>query len=70
MEKIPHEIIGKAITDPEFRQQLLNDPDAAIAVSGYELDEDQMEALRNLDSEAVDRAIEELVGSLDSAKWA
>lgn len=70
MEKIPHEIIGKAIQDTEFRHQLLNDPDAAIAESGYELDEDQMEALRNLDSEAIDRAIEELVGSLDSPKWA
>lgn len=70
MEKIPPELIGRAVQDPEFRRRLLADPKDAVAVEGYELDEEQIEALEQLDPEAIDKAIEALVGELDSSKWA
>ncbi|MFQ5966701.1 MAG: Franean1_4349 family RiPP [Acidimicrobiia bacterium] len=69
MEKIPPELIGRAVQDPEFRRRLLSDPEAAVADTGYELDQDQIDALKELDPEAIDRAIEAMVGDLDPAKW-
>ncbi len=70
MEQLPHEIIGKAIKDPDFRRELLNDPDEALANAGFELSEAQKEGLRNLEPDAVEAAIEELAGSVDSPRWA
>ncbi len=70
MEQIPPELIGRAVQDPDFRRRLLADPEEAVAAEGYELDEDQIEALQQLDPEAIDKAIEALVGELDSSKWA
>lgn len=69
MEKIPPELIGRAVQDPEFRRRLLADPKEAVAAEGYELDEEQIEALQQLDPEAIDKAVEALVGELDSSKW-
>ena len=69
MEQIPPELIGRAIQDPDFRRRLLADPENAVKDSGYEFDQDQIEALRELDPEAIDEAIEALIGDLDAAKW-
>jgi hypothetical protein len=69
MEQIPPELIGRAIQDPDFRRRLLADPERAVQDSGYELDQDQIAALRELDPEAIDEAIEVLIGDLDAAKW-
>ncbi|MBP8975074.1 MAG: hypothetical protein KBH93_14520 [Anaerolineae bacterium] len=46
-------IISRALTDEEFRALLLSDPDAALA--GYELEEDEEKALRNLPADAFDK---------------
>lgn len=69
MEQIPPELVGRAIQDPDFRRRLLADPESAVKDSGYELDQGQIEALRELDPEAIDEAIEALIGDLDDAKW-
>lgn len=70
MKQIPAELIGKAVQDPDFRRRLLADPKSAVAAEGYELDQEQVEALQQLDPKAIDKAIEALVGELDSSKWA
>lgn len=69
MDKIPPELIGRAIQDADFRRRLLADPESAVKAEGYALDRDQIEALQELDPEAIDEAIEALVGDLDSSKW-
>jgi len=69
MEQIPPELIGRAVQDPEFRRQLLSDPVGAVAGTGYELDQDQIDALKELDPAAIDKAIETMVGDLDPAKY-
>ncbi len=69
MDKIPPELIGRAIQDADFRRRLLADPESAVTAEGYALDQDQIEALQELDPEAIDEAIEALVGDLDSSKW-
>jgi hypothetical protein len=70
MEQIPPELIGRAVQDAEFRSRLLADPKGTVTAEGYELDQDQIEALQELDPEAIDKAIEALVGELDASKWA
>jgi hypothetical protein len=41
------EIIGRAITDPEFREKLIDD--AAGACQGYDLTEEELAALEAID---------------------
>lgn len=53
------EIIGKAITDSEYRQLLLSDPDQAL--EGYDLTEEEIESLKGLESEQFN----EITGELD-----
>jgi hypothetical protein len=53
------EVIGKAVTDSEFRKALFADPDEALA--GYELTEDEIAALKSVDAETM----ESFAGSLD-----
>jgi hypothetical protein len=43
------DVLERAIADPDFARQLLDDPDAALA--GYDLSEVQLLLLRSLDEE-------------------
>jgi hypothetical protein len=52
-------VIGKAVTDSKFREELFAHPDQAL--SGYELTEAEIAALRNVDAETM----ESFAGTLD-----
>jgi hypothetical protein len=69
MEQLPPELVGRAIQDTEFRRRLLAEPEGVVAAEGYDLTEAQMEAIRNLDAEAVDEAIDAMLGDLADSKW-
>ena len=69
MDQLPPELIGRAVQDPEFRRRLLTDPRGLVAAEGYQLDDDQLEALSGLDAGRIDDAIDALIGDLDDAKW-
>jgi hypothetical protein len=56
MTQIPPELTGRAARDPEFHRQLMTDPEAAAASMGLELEQDQIEWLKNPPEEAADRA--------------
>lgn len=58
MEPIPQELTGRAARDPEFHRQLLTDPEAAAASAGFELDQDQIDWLKNPPPDAAERAVE------------
>ncbi len=45
------QVIGRAITDAEFRQQLIDNARAACA--GYDLSESELDALEALDQESM-----------------
>lgn len=56
---IPNEIIGRGITDPEFRERFLKDPQQALTDEGYalKLSQDQLDAVKELDEGIIDFAI-------------
>lgn len=45
-------IVNRALTDEAYRQQLLSDPEAALAE--YDLDEDEAQMFHNLPADAFD----------------
>lgn len=51
-------ILGKLVTDQEFRKLLSENPDQAL--SGYELTDEEKEALRTIDSEKLTALSESL----------
>jgi hypothetical protein len=65
-----HIIAGKALADPEFREKLLTDPETAVVEAGIELTPAQMEALKGMDREQFNAAMEELDERLTMACWA
>lgn len=69
MDQLPPELIGRAVQEPEFRRRLLTDPRGLAAAEGFDLDDDQLEALSSLDADRIDDAIDALIGDLDDAKW-
>lgn len=40
-------LIGRAILDKEFRKQLLDDPDKAVADAGFSLTPDELDKVRD-----------------------
>jgi hypothetical protein len=59
-QEVVQQVIGRAITDAEFRQQLIDNARAACA--GYNLTEDEIEALEALDQDS----LKAFAGTLDS----
>ena len=58
-QKEIHELIGRIVADPEFRTSLADDPEKAIKDTGYELTEEQMDALKRTDIASLGRDLEE-----------
>lgn len=54
------QVIGRAITDAEFRQQLIDD--ARAACQGYDLSAEELDALEALDAESM----KAFAGTLDA----
>jgi hypothetical protein len=52
-------VIGKAVADSRFREELFANPDQAL--SGFELTEEEIAALKNIDAETM----ESFAGTLD-----
>ena len=53
-------VIGRAVTDSAFRQALIDD--ARVACQGYDLTEDELDALEKLDASS----LMAFAGTLDS----
>ena len=61
------QIIGRAVTDTEFRQLLFSNPDEAL--QGYDLDEDESEALKNLKQEDLEDFSTKLDSRITKRAW-
>ncbi|MBX9399605.1 Os1348 family NHLP clan protein [Streptomyces sp. TRM72054] len=53
-----HILVGRALTDPEFCNRLIAEPEATLAASGVDPTPELVETLRGLDAEAVRRLAE------------
>ena len=62
-------IAGKAIADPDFREKLIKDPEAAVNEAGIELSPDQMKALKEMDRDQLEKGLTDLDERLTMACW-
>jgi len=62
-------VAGKAIADPEFRQKLLDDPEAAVKSAGIELSAEQMKALKEMDKTKLEEGLADLDERLTMTCW-
>ena len=54
------QLIGKAVTEPEFRQQLVDDPEQAIRAAGLELTDEERRALVSTSREERESVLQQL----------
>jgi hypothetical protein len=62
-------VAGKALADLDFRQKLLDDPEAAVKDAGFELSKDQMDQLKHMDKKAFEGGLEDLDQRLTMGCW-
>lgn len=58
-------IIGRAVMEPEYREKLFNDPEAALG--GFDLSEKEKDALKSLEREKFDEIASELEERISKA---
>ena len=63
------ELAGKAVADLEFRQKLLDNPEAALKEAGVELTDEQMKAFKEMDAEQLEQGLTELDERLTMGCW-
>lgn len=62
-------LIGRAVLDPGFREKLFADPEKAIRDAGFDLTEEEMAGLKEIDPQKARDAVES-VAALDAQPWA
>lgn len=65
-------LVGRAILDSDFRKQLFNDPDGAVASGGFNLSTDEIRQVRDAVRERSQRgdAVEEaLARAASGSSW-
>ncbi len=67
MIKLPHETIGKAIADADFRKRLLADPRATLAADGVHADDATISKIAALDPDVVEKMLSDAGGALGDA---
>ena len=67
-DKTKEALFARAVTDPEFRAQLLADPEGTIKAGGYEIDEDSLEMIKSFDADAAEAAAKSAGGGLDARR--
>ena len=58
------DLAERVVSDAAFRQRAREDLDAALQEGGFELEDDEMEAVRSFHSEYVESPDDELVSNL------
>jgi hypothetical protein len=62
-------VAGKALADPEFRQKLVDDPEAAVKEAGIELNDEEIKALKEMDKEQLEAGLADLDQRLTMGCW-
>lgn len=64
------ELVGRAVTDGDFRKKLMSDPEVTIAEEGYEVSEDVIAKLKAIDPEAAEAAAKDIDDKFGAGKAA
>lgn len=67
MIKLPHETIGKAIADADYRNRLMADPRATLAADGVSVDDATIAEIAALDPAKVEKMLADAGGALGDA---
>ena len=59
-------VVGRAILDPAYREQLVDDPERAL--EGYEITSEEREALLSIDMAELDRIAEDFVNRFSTSE--
>lgn len=57
MIKLPHEVIGRAIADEDFRKRLFDDPKKTLSSIGVTVDDETIGQLAALDPATVEKML-------------
>jgi hypothetical protein len=68
-EKELGELIGRAVTDLDFRAQLMEDPEKAIKDAGYDITEEQLAGLKAVDLSSVSGILDERLSKSGYDFW-
>ncbi len=69
-KKSVEELIGRALTDMEFRSKLLSAPEATLAAEGYEVGPEVIEAIKNANPDEVNAMAQGLESQMAQRKAA
>ena len=58
-EKEMYELIVRIVADPAFRASVVEDPEKAVRDAGYDLTEEQLAALKQVDLEGLGADLDE-----------
>lgn len=67
MIKLPHEVIGKAVADADFRKRLFEDPHGTLSAEGISADDATIAKLEALDIDTVEKMLSSAGGELGDA---
>jgi hypothetical protein len=56
-------LVGRAVLDAEFRERLFADPDKALREEGFDLTDEEMTALKQVDRKKARKAAEGMAAS-------
>ncbi len=59
----------RLLNDAEFREQMRQDPEGAAERAGYQLDDEDLQALKSVDWSQSDEQLQDRVSKAFSARW-
>jgi hypothetical protein len=58
-------VIGRAVLDPAFRQNLLANPEKAIREAGFDLTEEEIAGLKGIDAERAEALAQDALKTVE-----
>jgi len=58
-EKEIHELVGRAVVDAEFRKKLMNDTEKTAKEAGFDLTDEQLNALKSMNGKGLASVLED-----------
>ena len=63
------QLTDRFMNDAEFREQMRQDPEGAAERAGYQLDDEDLQALKSVDWSQSDEQLQDRVSKAFSSRW-